>query len=171
MEIITVGGKGLLPWLIKKLTRSDKSHVALRYSPPEDNWMIHSAIGGVQPEWWEFFKKKYTSISRFRCNFECADKAADKLVTKIGDDDYDYLGLFGYAWYLFQTKILRINRMGNPWGSRDRHWCTDVIVDFFEICNELDPTLGLKKFENEMTTPEEIEQYLLSCPHFTLIRE
>lgn len=170
MEIVSVEGHGIFAWLIKKVTKSNKTHVALRYSGEESNWIVHASIRGVQPEWWYFFKDRYKNISRFRCDFDCADSAIDLVVKRIGHKEYDIPGVFGYGIYMLQNK-LGLKRKTNPLGSANRHWCTDVIIAFFKACNELDPTLGLKEFKDELTTPKQIEEYIMGHPKFSYITE
>jgi len=165
MEIILAQGKQPLARAIQQAVGYKYSHAALRYT--HSQWMIHSSIGGVQPEWWYHFQKRYGNIRRYNCLFDCADKAAENLVKQIGHKQYAYTTLIGSGLVLaFDTLGIHIK---NPFKSNNAFFCTKVILHFFKKCNELDSSLKLKEYISEALTPKDIGEYLDENPNFVLI--
>ena len=159
MELIIAEGKGFSSKLIQPLTKSRWTHFALRYGGNESDWMIHSTIGGVQPEWWQHFNNKYISHARFKCNFACANKAADKIVSKWGHKPYDYWSFVGFGAYLVMQK-LGIKNPFNPLGRQDQLMCSEVAAVFFRECNALDPSLKLPVWDSEIVSPADVFAYV-----------
>lgn len=153
VEVILVAGQGFLPKLIMKLTRGRVSHAALRYSGAESNWLIHSTIGGVQPDWWFYFKQRYPLIYRFRTKFAGADAAADAVVKRLAHADYDYPGLIG------QGIAIVTGMKTNPWGSGVKFRCTELIVAWHAECNAINPDLDLLVCNPEMIDPQMLDDY------------
>lgn len=166
MECIVVQGTGATSKLVNFMTKSWASHVAMRYSGVESEWMVHSTVGGVQPEWWVFFKQKYQKMARYECLFEVADKALDTLVQEIGHKRYDYKAFVGFGVWVLLNKRLGIKSFTkNPFGEMKAFMCTEALVRFFKICNKLDPQLLLKEFDSELTSPGDLDSYMASSPN------
>lgn len=161
MEIVLVEGKLFLSKLIMGSIGYNVSHCAMRYSDPESRWIVHSSLGGVNPDWWDKFRERYASSFRFKAKFSCADEALDAVVAKIGHKDYDYLGLIGFGIVIWLKKA-GFNIKKNPLGSGNSYMCTEVIVEFFRECNLRDPSLKFKEFDSELTDPGEMLDYLKS---------
>jgi hypothetical protein len=161
MEIVLVEGKMFLAKLIMSSIGYRVSHCAMRYSDPEARWIVHSSLGGVNPDWWDKFKEKYANTIRFKAKFACADEALDAVVAKIGHKKYDYFGLIGFGLVILLGRLgIKIKK--NPLGSGNSYMCTEVIVEFFYECNRRDPSLQFKEFDSELTDPGELLDYLKS---------
>jgi len=159
MQIVMVEGTKFLSKVIMSFINHRVSHCAMRYSNPEDRWIVHSSIGGVRPDWWDLFQVKYKNGYFFTAKFSCADQALDNVVQKIGHKDYDYWGLVGFGLILALRKIgIKIDK--NPLGSGGAYLCTEAIVEFFKECNRLQPELSIREFDSELTDPGELLEYL-----------
>lgn len=158
MEVIAAEGRTLASKLIKWATGKPYTHVAIRYTNEESDWMVHSTIGGVQPEWWFYFRKKYDGIRRFLIPLDVAPAAADNVVEKLAYKSYDYGGIVGHGLAI----ALGLKR--NPFGSRRRFVCTELIVELHRECNRLDGSLDLREFDPEMLTPGELVTYYEQHP-------
>lgn len=175
MEVILAEGKGLSSKLIKFFTKSNWTHVAMRYSPPDDGWLVHATIGGVQPEWWWYFaSKKYVQVKQYRAKFDVADTALDKVILKFAHKQYDYLAFIGFGvyilvnWiskYLLKKDAIKIN----PFGSMDAFMCSEFTAEWLNECNRMDPSLKLKHFDPSLTAPTDIDVYLMSRPDLFML--
>ena len=159
MEIILTKGESGLSNSIAWSIQYPLSHVALRYAGIESDWMVHSTMGGVQPEWWLFFERRYKKIYRFKLNFRHSEVAIDRVVEKIGHKKYDYKSIVGFALVLLLRRA-GIYLKKNPLGDNKSYMCTEVVVEFLNECNKLDPSFDFKKFDSELTDPKMILDYL-----------
>lgn len=153
MEVLFAEGKGFVPSIISKLTKSSVTHTALRYSRPEHQWLVHSSIGGVQPDWWSCFSGRYKKIHRFQTLFgDVADAALDAIVHRIAHAPYDYAGLLGQgAGIIFGTK--------NPFRDGSKYRCTEVLIAWHSQLMALAPSLKLLNMDPENVTPGDIIAY------------
>jgi hypothetical protein len=156
MEVVIARSGKSFPRLIQWFTKSNWSHSALKY---DDMWMVHASVGGVQPAWWCYFKKHYIDIIRFKCKFPEAKLATDKLIRRIGWQDYDYASLFGNAIYL-TLRWMGFNIKKNPLGNPESYMCTEVVAEFFKECNKLNPNLNLNEFYSETLQPVQLVNYM-----------
>lgn len=141
MEIIVAEGHGLVPSIIKWTTGDPYSHAAVRYGGCRSSWMVHATLGGVQPEWWMHFSKKYSRLQRYECLFPEAEEAADRLVDRIGRKDYGSLTLVGA---FIEIMLGRIGiKVKNPFPNPDTFTCSELIPEYFIECNRLNPDLKL----------------------------
>ena len=165
MEVIIAEGHGLVSWLIKKSLKSPFSHAAIRYGGDRNFWVIHSTRGGVHPEWWFYFIKKYTNIQRYLCKFPEAEQATDNLTGKIGHKGYDYLGVTGAGIQIILGWLgIKIK---NPFVNKDDYHCSEIFPEYFKECNKLNPNLQLKEDwgkHTESVTPPDVLDYLKSRP-------
>jgi hypothetical protein len=163
MELILAEGKGFSSKLIKFFTGGQYSHVAFRYSGAESEWMVHSTIGGVQPEWWYHFQNKYPKILRIKCKFSCADLAADNLIKQIGHKKYGYLTFIGIGLYII-IKKLGFAPGKNPFANPKTYLCTEIFSEFIKEVNMINAGLKIKEFDSEILTPKEIFEYVKTRP-------
>lgn len=156
MEVVFAQGTALISRLIMKVTGGKNSHCALRYGGTESDWMVHASFGGVQPDWWFSFAKNYPSVTRFACLFPEGDAALDLVVRDLGHKGYDYAGLIG------QGAAMAVGMKANPFGSRRRYRCTELLTEWMKRCNQMNPGLLLLEFDPEMVTPALLERYYRS---------
>jgi hypothetical protein len=162
MEVLLANEDGLIGWLIRWFTKYDKVHSAIRYPDNDGMWLIHSTVGGVQPEWWSHFTKKFHSIVRWEAKFEVARQAADNVAKRIGHKGYDYLSITGFAIVILLRKV-GIKLRKNPLGS-SAFMCTEVLVEWVKECNKLDSSLKIEELDSELTTPQMLAQLFNSRP-------
>jgi hypothetical protein len=148
MEIIFVEGSTFLSGIIKKFTNSRYSHCAARYSSPDSQWIVHASIGGVQPDWWFSFSKRYLSMRRYLVLFSEGDQALDAVVKKIAHAPYDYGGLIGHGL----SMVLGLKN--NPFGNRKKYKCTELITEWHEECMKINKSLSIPFHNSELITPE-----------------
>ena len=147
------------------------SHTALRYAPTEERWLVHATIGGVQPDWWEFFSKKYLKIKKYRAKFDVGDRALDEMLPDMAHHGYAYLSIIGF-FIVIQLRRIGINLKKNPFGDQDKFVCTDVIVKWLNKVQELDPKIKFNEnFSEDLTDPKEIDLFLEKSEWFELIKE
>lgn len=157
MEVILVDGTNVVSKIIQKLTNGP-SHVALRYGEPEAAWLIHSTVGGVQPEWWHSFQAKYPKMCVYQTLFAGAETAADNLVKRLGHAPYDYQGILGQG--LAIVFGLKKNPLGNP-----RAWrCTELLTEWHMECNKVNSVIKIPELDPEMATPKSLMEFWESRP-------
>lgn len=159
MEIAMVEGTRFLSKVIMKSLNCKVSHCAMRYSAPDERWIVHSSLNGVYPDWWDKFCLNYAEKTRFKAKFACADQALDNVVESLGHKNYDYLSLFGFAVVILLRKI-GINLKKNPLGQANSYMCTEIVVAFFIECNKLNPALSFREFDPDLTDPGMLLDYL-----------
>jgi hypothetical protein len=153
MEIILAQGTAPASKAIAYLTKKIWSHCALRYSSPEDSWVVHATVGGVQPDWWFYFKHKYTNHLRYKTNVECADQALDNVVNRLAHAQYDYEGFLGQGLAI----VFGLKR--NPLGSNRDYRCTELITAWIDEVKKLDPSIDLPHVDSELATPGGLADY------------
>lgn len=158
MRVVLCQGKMIFAKLIMRVIEYPVSHAALRYSSPDEEWIVHSSVGGIQPDWWFWFEKRYSAFWTFRAKFACADQALDQVVKRLGDHHYDYLSLVGFALVILLRKVGISIR--NPLGSKNAFMCTELVSEWMRECNKLDETLKLKEFDSELLDPQMLMDYL-----------
>jgi hypothetical protein len=161
MEIIFAEGRSfiskLIMWFTSKKGYPKISHVAIRYSPPEEEWLVEASFIGVVPEWWKFFKKRYKKLYRFKCTAKGCDEALDNLISQCGHSNYDFLELLGFAIKIICNKICY--RIKNPLGSKRRYICTELVQNF---CKEL----NLPMPTDESMSPADLYEFCCKNKYF-----
>jgi len=155
MRVLFAEGKGPIPSIIQAVTDSRISHVALQYSVPDSHWLVHSTVGGIQPDWMFYFVRKYRSVLAFDALFTGADDALDKVVERLAHKPFDYLGMLGQG-------ISIIFGTGNPFRNKARYRCTELLIEWHREVMKTSPHLAIADFDPEMTTPGEL---LAFCRH------
>ena len=146
--------------LIRYLTNSPCSHVAIRFSGEESNWMVEAASKGVYPGWWHYFNKKNTIIDRFEIvgiDEVLLEKVVDEALDEMVGEKYDILGLIGFA-IAIAVKAVTGKVIKNIFGSKKMMFCSEFIL---RVSNKIKKELGIQIFEGdpELTSPgEEWEQ-------------
>jgi len=167
MEIIFCEGKSLISKAImlfsSKRGCEKVSHVAIRYSEPEHEWMVEASCFGVEPDWWQYFIKRYDTIYRYRYKPEGGDAALDKLIDKYGHKPYDYLEVLGFAIKIVFKKIgITIK---NPLGSRNELICTELAQELLRETADV----VLKGLDKESMTPIELHEWVKNSECFDKI--
>lgn len=159
MQVILAEGKAVLSRLIMSWTGHKVSHCGMRYSSPEQRWMVHAFLSGVTPDWYDQFCPRYANQFIFQAKFACADEALDTVVKNLGHKSYDYLSLVGFGIVLVLRK-LGIDLKKNPLGQSNSFMCTEIVVAWLKECNRLNPALCFKEFDPELTDPGMLLDYL-----------
>jgi len=166
MIVIASKGSSLTAKIIGWITGFHQTHFSLRYLGNRDQWLIHSQTGGVQPAWWEVFKKDFRDYIKWEATFDVAEEAADNIVVKLGGRPYDHFGLYFLGVILLLRKI-GINIKTNILGNANKYMCSEVVLEWIKECKRLDPSLELDvSFDTEITTIEDIVEYLDKYPQY-----
>ena len=166
MLIIASEGGSFTAKLIRLITGYAKTHFSLRYGGNRDQWLVHSMTGGVQPEWWERFKKGFRNYIRWETTIEVGEEAMDNLVLRLGDKEYDHKSLY-FLGFILLLRRFGINIKSNPWGNADKFMCTEIALEWIKECKRLDPSLEIDTdFDTEIISVKEIVNMLDSYPQY-----
>jgi len=138
MKVVFTKSTGVVAFLIRNLTGSTASHVALEL---DDGTFLQADQGGVQISDLKAFllNNTRTIIAKFEPTPETLpfiDLAWAK--SKIGAD-YDYVGLVGDLVPMLSYRWFHL-KMGDPFGSVKRFWCS-------EFCAESDTQKKIPEFQ------------------------
>lgn len=114
--------KGIVPWIIRKLTKSEVNHVAISYESAdwEGEWVAEAATKGVRTvprkhrQWRKAFKIKYNAVDHVR---EAGEYIGNK---------YDFAGLFGFGWIILMWNLFKV-RVRKPWRSASKQLCSEWV--------------------------------------------
>jgi len=149
-----------LPWLIRKLTRSPVSHVALCVEVYGIKTMLHCTVGGVQLSLRDRFEASSKIVEEYAFKPDMTAGVAHAIEQHLGDH-YDYVGLLGYAYLLLAWRWLH-KKIKNPLASPTALVCSEFVlhVDHGGVLAEwqgLDP---------ERTTAQDLLERCRSGPNF-----
>jgi hypothetical protein len=114
----------ILSRLIRKLTHSAASHVALGLSVQGVPVLLQADVGGVQITPREKFMRHHQIVSEWAFTVDI-EPALSRGVREIGER-YDYVGLFGYLAVVLGRLFHR--RIRNPLASRKAVVCSEFVV-------------------------------------------
>lgn len=118
----------LLSWAIKKFTKSDVSHVLIGTEVHGVPVYLHCTGGGVKVNRQDHYKKNDNVLYEYPLMVD-----AERLCEALGhawshiDDDYDYVGIFGFAWVITAWEWFK-RKVRNPVASTDSMWCSEFVL-------------------------------------------
>lgn len=117
-------GRDPVSWLIRLLTRSRCSHVAVAFDLYEMPVLVHAAVGGVRvlPRWKWFRLNKL--VAEYRIRADLRDNMPFAL-SCIGTD-YDYPGLLGFVPVLLWRWLGK--KIKNPFASPRALVCSEFAL-------------------------------------------
>lgn len=152
----------LLSRVIRRLTNSTVSHVAIGLSLQGIPVLLQADIGGVQITTREKFLEKHTIVSEWEFTSPGIEKVIAQGVKNIGER-YDYLGLFGYLAVLIAKFFKR--KIRNPLASRKAVVCSEFIASL-DINGDFVPEW--KGLDSEVTMPSDLLTICQISPSFKL---
>lgn len=143
--------------LIRKLTKSQVSHVFVEF-PVWDRRMVGEAtVGGTRMVLAD--KARHNVVAEYRCTFP-ARPGLIEIARKLGTA-YDYTGLFVAAWFQVAWKWLKLRIRAPRWSSRAIK-CSELVAIFLRACGVSD----VKYLENEeMVSPEDVRLFCAAHAH------
>jgi hypothetical protein len=159
-------------WFIKDKNIKLKdvpSHVAIRFGEPEQNWMIQSHAAGVEPEWWNNFKKRNIIIGAFKIiglSTEDSNELTEKLISSTIDKGYDYLAIVGFMWGQIKRKITGQEQKINKLGSNKRFFCVELAFRLLKLYEQKTGYSVLGDLNSESTHPLKLLKLLKTLPQF-----
>jgi hypothetical protein len=155
MHLVFTSSDALISRLIRKVTGSEVSHVALRLSLEEVPVFLHADVGGVKIVAQEAFFASRTE----RYVFAFKERVSPKLAVAYIGARYDYVGLL---WNLF--------RIMTKWLGYA--WHRPLQSPQALVCSEFIARLGLASFvglDPENTTPQDLLEVCKKAPEFELV--
>jgi hypothetical protein len=118
----------LLSWGIKKFTKSKVSHVLIGTQVKGVDVYLHCTGGGVKVSRQDNYLKTDNVLHEFplTINDHVQDKALAHAWGHI-DDNYDYAGIFGFAWVIVAWQWLK-RKVRNPVASPSSMWCSEFVL-------------------------------------------
>lgn len=159
-SVIFAHGRGPVPWLIMKLTKSKVSHAAVGFDLWGFPMVVHASIGGIRVLPRSKFSKKHVLIAEYAVKTDIT-KGLQHTASLI-DRNYDYKGLFGFLFVIMAAWFKR--KIKNPLASPTALFCSEFVLHL----DKDDEIPEWNDFEYETTTPG---QLMSSCsgPSFTSI--
>jgi hypothetical protein len=156
MHLVFTSSDALISRLIRKVTGSEVSHVALRLSLEEVTVFLHADVGGVKIVPQQAFFAARTE----RYVFAFKDPVSPKLAVAYIGARYDYAGL---VWNLF--------RIMTKWLGYA--WKRPLQSPHALVCSEFIARLGLASFvglDPESTTPQDLLEICKKSPELILVQ-
>jgi len=172
MQLVFSSHKGsILSKLIMWFTNSDVSHVSIRFSKLEENWMVEAARKGVQPGWWNYFITKndvkyvYDIVD---LNESILEQIVDECLDKMVGKSYDIFGILGFLIALGLRK-LGFKNVKNIFGSKKLFFCSELIM---RIAAKIDEEMKVIIFtgDPELTSPADLLQQCVNNPYLRLAK-
>lgn len=116
---------GFLSRIIRRVTRSETSHVAFSTSLHGVPVLVHAALGGVQITPRARWLKQNRLVAEFDVKPDLSMGLAEA-VRRVGDR-YDYRGLLGHLAVLFAWRWLH-RRIQNPFASPVQYVCSELVI-------------------------------------------
>lgn len=158
MNIVFSTNNHVMSYLIRKATKSEVSHVSIRYSGDESHWMVEAKGGeGVAPGWWNYFLKKNKVVGTYKIkNIEERDleKIVDDCLDIMIGKHYDYLAVFGILITYIVKKITG-KEIKNFLGSSKNYFCSEFILRVSKVIEEQSNT-KIYEGDFELTSPEDL---------------
>ena len=178
MQVIFSTGKkwGFVSWGIRWFTkewgvpfRDIPSHVALRFSKPEDNWMVESHAAGVQPTWWPYFSKKNHIVAAFELTGieeKVLEDTIEEFMAKALYKKYDFLAILGFIYIQLRLKLFGERKTRNPLGHPNRFFCVEIMIYFAELLKTKSgqDIFDGEEVDREATHPLRLMQVLEKIP-------
>lgn len=114
----------LLSWAIKKFTKSRVSHCLIGTEIMGHQIFLHCTAGGVKIDSRKGYLKDNDLIHEFK--FKGGMTEAVRHAWSHIDDDYDYAGIFGFAWVIIWGWLKR--KVKNPVASPSSMWCSEFVL-------------------------------------------
>jgi hypothetical protein len=158
VRIVFVTSKAPLSCAIRYAFSEDCSHVAFVF---DEQWVVHSTILGLHPEWLNTFLKKHTIVHEIKYDFplEVEEQIYRSILDRSDGDLYDYWAFAYFIWCGFLYKFFnRPLPKKNPWGKPWAFLCVGVynlLPEWFKGKN--------KPEDAEMITPYGLYQLLLTA--------
>lgn len=152
MKLLFVKGTAPLSKVIMWGLDEPVSHFAVLF---DDKIVFHSNLSGIHIQWFNTFKKTCQIIHEIEYNpgLEKEEEIFQAILDAHDGKGYDF-GAFAYfAWRAALLKFLKKPLPEtNPWGSKDRYLCDEVIQLFpDEICPP-----SVKKMDLSMKSPYQV---------------
>ena len=116
---------GILSWGIKKFTKSEISHCLIGTEIHGVPVFLHCTDGGVKVSRRDNYLKGSRLIHEFPIKGDMDEPMAH--AWSHIDDDYDYAGIFGFAWVIIMWQFLK-RKVRNPLMSANRMWCSEFML-------------------------------------------
>lgn len=153
-RIVFTASTGWIGRLIRWVTRSKVSHVAIEYSSSTwgGQWIAEADWRGV----WKVpaAKVKKNVYCEYKCKFD-ARPALQSIAGYVGTT-YDYKGLFMLAWITAFWRIFRI-KIRKPLWKTNSVKCSELVA---KMLIAADPSnLVLQGWDPEMISPEDVRLF------------
>jgi len=116
---------GILSWGIQKFTKSKVSHCLIGTEIHGMPVFLHCTGGGVKVSRRDTCLKEDKLVHEFEIKGDMAEPMAHAW-THI-DDDYDYAGIFGFAWVIIFWRWFK-RKVRNPVASPNTMWCSEFML-------------------------------------------
>lgn len=143
--------------LIRKLTKSQVSHVFVEF-PVWDRRMVGEAtVGGTRMVLAS--KARHDVVAEYRCAFP-ARSGLMEIARQLGTV-YDYAGLFVAAWWSIIKNWLKLKLRAPKWRTKGLK-CSELVVRFLRSCD-----IGDVKYleQEELATPEDVRLFCAAHAH------
>jgi hypothetical protein len=144
--------------LIRKITKSPTSHVAMGGMIHGVPILVHADYGGVQVSPLTKYLRQNRVVAIYRPKGVDLVPSICSAVQAIGQG-YDYVGLFGYAWVMVARRFGR--KVKNPLASAAGTVCSELVT---RVCQAMVP--GWRDIEPEETTPEDLLELVAASKYF-----
>lgn len=155
--------KGIISWLIRKVTRSKVSHawVTFRDETLNKTVVMHATRMGFHLEPWVMFVKHNDIKAQFTCTLDLlpgAQYMADWLGTK-----YDFKSIVGFVWIWIASWFKR--KVKNPVRDTSKMVCSEAMTILIQkAC-----VTRSEKLDPESTTPEQLWDFIGGHEQFTWV--
>jgi hypothetical protein len=115
----------LLSWGIKKFTKSKVSHCLIGTEICGIPMFLHCTGGGVKVS----RRDNYLKTDDLIYEYEFVPDMQEGLAHAWShiDDNYDYAGIFGFAWVIIAWQWLK-RKVRNPVASPNSMWCSEFVL-------------------------------------------
>lgn len=144
-EILFTAGMNPLSFIIRVLTRSQVSHVAIKLELGGVEMISEAGLQGVRLRSYARWAEENRVVARFKAPVK--DYAITRALLAM-DERYDVVGLLGYLPVLLGRSLGLLWR--NPWASPRATVCSEYATEF------LAGVPGFASLDPEATTPQDL---------------
>jgi hypothetical protein len=147
--------KGIIPWLIRRLTKCKYNHVAVIYDSVdwEDQWVVEAAFRGVRaiPD----KNRKWECIATPMYDLSEELRSESKYI----GEKYELKALFIFAWIILAWRWLKL-KVRKPYLKGNRQICSELVA---HVVKHIHP----EEFKRpQWTSPADLLHFFKNSPHY-----
>ena len=155
--------KGVVSWVIRKITRSKASHawITFRDETLNKTVVMHATRMGFHLEPWSKFVKHNDIKAQFTCTLDLlpgVQYMADWLGTK-----YDYKSIFGFIWVWIASWFKR--KIKNPLRDTSKMVCSEAMTLIIQKAGVVEA----EALDPESATPEALWEFMGGHEQFEFV--